>query len=385
MAYPRSGLGLSFATAVPALPPFQLPGQRGQDIHDQVFGEGPWAGQHPTRFELYTSTNPAHVAALSKEIDAALFNQAVVAGIVPKTPAGLVTFLSWTNLGHANGMALNPEVFAPFYAWYTAAVRGDPLAGGGLTPTLQGAVNRSRWIQSIVKGSYYNSAYQPKLDWVLADTTESDGTVKILGVRSIYQVGWGVDPTDNVLRRVEGQSPWIVRPDFGSATPAQFGSGTESSGILPGYRIRTLSQLSAEEQQTFAGPSSTPASETYTPPPLIGTGATAAPPPRPEAPIPIPPDGSVIHVPNAGSGEEPTIKLPGSTEFVPISAVPPEVWKAAAEYAASPVTGAPNLTVIGPGAATAQIGGAESLGGMSGLLLIGAAFGLVLLARKGRS
>lgn len=100
--------------------------------------------------------------------------------------------------------------------------------------------------------------------------------------------------------------------------------------------------------------------------------------------VPVPPPGSTLVVPAPGSGQEPVIKLPGATSFVPVSQVPPSAFQP--EYHDSSLPPAQIVDTQGNEVAPESAGMVQAGlgGGLGGLLLIGAVVGLLVASGRAK-
>lgn len=391
----------TFGLTVAPLAPYQS-SINAKQIHDDIFGvaqigtpgQPGYYAAIPGRFDAYNSGVNTSEAMYST------FKAAVAAGIVPNTAQGLETLFGVIG----DGPTKAPKDFWAWYEMYltkgtyNGTPAGQPGAAGPptflnpvtgqaiplslLAPGFPKVVNGVHTI-TLTDGRSWTFQLDPAtgkpismtpgavaptsgpgakfdVDMILGDDIMPGGGYKELAERTqrYYANGtaiWGQWGRPESIQKANGAMGYNVTPAEVTAYFQKIGAGS--------IRVRFWHELDPAEQAS-----------------LSWTGAANPVDALPPTPIPIPPNGSVIHVPDPASGQEPTIQLPGTTAFVPISSVPQQVWVDASAAAAQ---GTPPGQIVGAGAPSD--GGTFVAGfgsGLGGLLAIGAIVGIMIAASK---
>lgn len=199
------------------------------------------------------------------------------------------------------------------------------------------------------------------LDFVLVDNAFEAGLgYPVYAMRQLNYMNDG-----SIIGQWQGWSAWTTE----EALRRSYGETIQKYGST--LRVRFLSELSSVEVADITQ----------------RTGGSPVVPMVPSTPsLPQPPPGSTLYVPASGSGQEPTIQLPGTTEFVPVSSVPPSAFVPTQQVSTLPP---PVIIMTARDGAVREVS-PESVGlsparaGMGGVGTIALLAGLALLLVPGK-
>lgn len=312
----------------------------------------------------WSDTNPRTVAAnwdafknqsmLGAEFDG--FQEVVRLGWVPDSPDGYARFMAYFTAAIGQYAASLPEFTGWRFAWI---------------------FRRSADAANLVSGTIRSMLSNGNMSVAQADAVTASFNYFFPRYAAAGVQAAPIAPPGEMIRNpVNG----VLYPKeqvayFGPTGAANTGGNPMDQFARPGeIEFRLVNgQTWHMKDPNYVAPPPTPFTPTV----------TTVPRPAGLVPLPQPPPGSVLNVPPPGSNQEPTIKLPGSDVFVPISSVPSSTFLPTYETSSLP----PAVIVTTDREGNQQEIAPESIGmtagmGNIGMIAVLAAAALLLVPGK---